>query len=238
MKRIFTMILAAWFLIPGSYSQQKSDKDALLIFQGLVMDSQNESPLSDVQIFVNRSFSSVSDEKGKFAFNAVRNDTVIFRMLGFSDSRFFISDTLAGSEFIAGVYMHPDTIAIAEVVIIPRMMRLKSDMFSPRSEMTRETENAKNNLAISSYQAHVNQNKLGDPASNYEVLKQRQKDAFYTKGQIPSDRMIGLSPLMLVPAAYMLIKGLPEKPPPPKPYLTEQEVSEIHKRYLHSIKQQ
>jgi hypothetical protein len=68
------------------------------------------------------------------------------------------------------------------------------------------------------------------------VIRQRQREDAYSKGQIPSDKMVGLSPLLLIPAAYMLLHGLPEKPPPLQPHLTEQEVNEIHKRYMESIR--
>jgi hypothetical protein len=225
-------IFLIFCITQGIFCQQKGNNDSQLLFHGLVMDARSELPLRDAQIFINRAFRSVSDENGKFAFYAVRSDTVIFRILGYSETRLFIRDTLSGNEFVAGVYMNPDTIAIPEVVIIPRLNKLKSDLFSPRSEASREAENAKYNMAISAYQARVNQNKLGNADANYEVIKQRQKDAAYTKGQIPSDRIVGLSPLMLIPAAYLMIHGLPEKPPSPKPYLTEQEVNEIHRRYL------
>jgi hypothetical protein len=133
--------------------------------------------------------------------------------------------------------MSADTVSIDEVVILPRLANLKSDIFNPRSEKSRQNQNASNNLELSAYQAKMNQNKLGDPSTNYEVLRQRQKDDAYTKGQIPSDRIVGLSPLLLIPAAYMLLHGLPEKPAPLQPSLTEQEVNEIHKRYLESIRQ-
>ena len=75
-------------------------------------------------------------------------------------------------------------------------------------------------------------NEVADPANNYELLRQKQKFDAYEKGGIPSDKMIGLSPFLLVPAAYLLIHGLPEKPTPYKPQLTDQEVDEIHKKYL------
>jgi hypothetical protein len=68
------------------------------------------------------------------------------------------------------------------------------------------------------------------------VLRNQQKSVAYTKGQIPPDRIVGLSPFMLIPAAYLLINGLPEKPSPLKPQLTEKEVDNIHKKYLEKIR--
>jgi hypothetical protein len=222
-----------WTSVTG---QESDNQGSRMLFQGIVMEKQNEIPLPNAQIFINRTFSSVSNGNGRFAFYAAKTDTVTFSLLGYKPLFFYISDTLSGKEFVAGIYMSADTMSIDEVVILPRLANLKTDIFSPRSERSRQNQNASNNLALSAYQARMTQNKLGDPSTNYEVLRQRQKDDAYTKGQIPSDRIVGLSPLMLIPAAYLLLHGLPEKPSPLQPRLTEQEVNEIHKRYMESIR--
>jgi hypothetical protein len=49
--------------------------------------------------------------------------------------------------------------------------------------------------------------------------------------------MVGISPLLLIPAAYLLIHGLPEKPAPLKQQLTDQEVDQIHIKYMEILKQ-
>jgi hypothetical protein len=49
--------------------------------------------------------------------------------------------------------------------------------------------------------------------------------------------MIGLSPLLLIPAAYLLMNGLPEKPGAYQPHLTDQDINQIHQKYLKTIKQ-
>jgi hypothetical protein len=236
MRRLLIFILFNTLLFNSIFGQESINQGRSMLFQGIVMEKQNEKPLPNAQIFINRSFSSVSNDYGRFAFYASENDTVTFRLLGFKPLFFYITDTLTGKEFIAGIFMCADTVLIDEVVILPRLANLKADIFSPRSETSRQNQNASNNLALSAYQARMTQNKLGDPSLNYEVLRQRQKNEAYTKGQIPSDRIVGLSPLMLIPAAYMLLHGLPQKPAPLQPSLTEQEVNEIHKRYMESLK--
>jgi hypothetical protein len=236
MHRLLILILLQAALFNSLQSQDVKNQGARILFNGLVMDAQNEAPLANAQIFINKSFSSLSDDSGKFSFYVNKRDTVIFRLLGYKPSYFHVSDTLSGKEFVAGVYMHTDTISIDEVVIMPRLTNLKSEIFSPRSDASQLAENAYNNLAVSAYQARMSQNKLGDAAANYEVLRQRQKEDAYSKGQIPSDRIAGLSPLLLIPAAYMLIHGLPEKPSPMQSRLTDKEVSEIHRKYLETIK--
>jgi hypothetical protein len=236
MRRLLILIFLQVVLFNSLLSQDTKNQGIRMLFHGLVMDAQNETPLSNTQIFINRSFSSASDDNGKFSFYAGKSDTVIFRLLGYKPAYFHVSDTLGGREFIAGVYMHSDTVSIDEVVIIPRLTNLKSDMFSPRSDASQLSENAYNNLAVSAYQARMARNKLGDPAANYEILRQRQKEDAYSKGQIPSDRIAGLSPLLLIPAAYLLLNGFPEKAAPLQSRLTDKEVSEIHRKYLETIR--
>jgi hypothetical protein len=153
-------------------------------------------------------------------------------MLGYKSATLYISDTLRGNEFIAGIYMHSDTLQIGEIVIVPRLRTLKSDLLNPRTESDPQIENAKYNLEVSSYQGKITQGRLGDPASNYEYLRQRYREEAYSKGQIPSDRIVGISPLMLLPAAYLLMNGFPDKPPPLQPRLSDQELRLIYRKYL------
>ncbi|MCX6333428.1 MAG: hypothetical protein NT092_03895, partial [Bacteroidia bacterium] len=141
-----------------------------------------------------------------------------------------------GKEFLAGIFMHSDTLTIPEVIIVPRISSLKSDLLRPPAEASTQMENAKYNFAVSSYQGRVNQNKLGDAATNYAMLREQQKNDAYSKGQIPPDKIAGLSPLLLIPAVYLLINGLPEKPSAVKPVVTDQETNMIISRYMEFLK--
>lgn len=216
--------------------QVMKDADTRILFHGLVMDENTLRPLPGSQIIINNSFSSISDEQGQFAFYVRRGDTVTFSRLGYKSSILNISDTLTGREFVAGIYMNTDTLSIDEVVIIPRYSNLRSEIFTSKPESNTQIENARYNLEVSSYQGQIGQSKLGDPSINYEVIRQQQRSNAITKGQIPSDRIVGISPLMLIPAAYLLMNGLPEKPSPLKPQVTEQEIDQIHRKYVETLK--
>lgn len=226
------------FLVFNSLSGQVvKETGSGILFNGIVMDAGKLVPVEGSQIMINRVFISVSNKEGKFAFYVNRGDTVVFSMLGYEPVELRISDTLSGREFIAGIYLNSDTIAIGEVVIVPRLANLKSEIFTSHPETKQIIENAKYNLEVSSYQGRVSQGKLGDPSLNYEVLRQQQRADAYSKGQIPPDRIAGLSPFMIIPAVYILMNGLPGKPPPMKPQLTEQEVDQLHRKYLETIRQ-
>lgn len=95
--------------------------------------------------------------------------------------------------------------------------------------------NARYNVAISGYQGRTTTGKLGDPSSNYGLLRQQQKINAYERGGIPSDMISGINPFLLVPAAYLLIHGLPEKTAPMEKKLTNQEIEQINEKYLESI---
>ncbi len=232
MKQI-AIILFLFFLINFPVnSQQSKGSQGLILFNGIVMDSGTNSPLANTQVIINRSYLSVSDKEGRFAFYVNRRDTVVFTRLGYKTANFIVSDTLAGREFLAGIYMSSDTLSIAEVIITPRLRNLKSELMNSKIEPNIQMENAKYNLALSAYQGRMGQNKMGDPAINYKVLQQKQQDEAYSKGQLPSDRIVGLSPFLLIPAVYLLINGFPDKPAAMESQLTPQEIDRLNRIYL------
>ncbi len=236
MKRIFLVIFSLLIIIHSGFCQDEVNQDIRILFHGMIMDASSLSPIINSQIIINRSFSSVSGDKGTFSFYVHRNDTVLFKSLGYKSTVFYISDTLTGNEFLAGIYMHSDTLLIGEVVIIPRLKNLKSEILNARTRKSSDMENARYNVAISAYQGRNNQSKLGDATANYSLLTQQQKVDAYERGGIPSDRIVGISPLLLLPAAYLLLHGVPEKPAPFNLQLTDQEVDQIQKKYLQTLK--
>jgi hypothetical protein len=224
-------------MLNASFGQVREDPAARIIFHGIVVDASSLAPISNSQILINNIFSSVSNNDGTFSFYVNRKDTVLFKHLGYKQTSFFVSDTLRGLEFVAGVYMHSDTLLIGEVVIIPRLINLKSEIMKAPGHVPSTFENARYNVAISAYQGRTTQGKLGDPSSNYEYLHQKQRIDVYEKGQIPSDQIAGFNPLLLLPAAYLILHGPPEKPAPFGEKLTHEELSQIQKIYLESQNQ-
>jgi hypothetical protein len=238
MKRNFLLGILLFFFIQSSFCQQKPNSDARILFHGIVIDASTLLPISNSQILINRAFSSVSSADGTFSFNVNRKDTVFFRHLGYKSTSMFVSDTLAGLEFVAGIYMQTDTLLIGEVIIVPKHTNLKSEIMNAPGRIPSTFENARYNVAISAYQGRTTKGQLGDPAMNYNLLRQKQKVDSYEKGEIPSSQIAGLNPLLLLPAAYILLHGSPEKPAPFKKELTDQEISQIYKKYLESLKKQ
>jgi hypothetical protein len=236
-KRIAFSFFSVFLMINSGLCQEKGNTGIRILFHGLVMDATNLSPIANSQIMINKAFSSVSGNDGTFSFYVNRKDTVLFKSLGYKPTVMYVSDTLKGGEFVAGIYMHSDTLSIGEVVIIPRIVNLKSEIMNARSKTPSTFENARYNVAVSAYQGRNSRSVLGDPADNYSALRNKQKVDAYERGGIPSDKIIGISPLLLLPAAYLLIKGLPEKPAPMKPDITNHELDQIYKKYIEILKQ-
>jgi CarboxypepD_reg-like domain len=234
MKKIWLILSMILIYNTDGFSQAVTTEEKKILFSGIIRDATTLEPLPNSQIKINRASASVSDEDGTFTIRVHRKDTVIFSLLGYRTSYFYVSDTLTGNEFMAGVYMKTDTLSIGEVIIMPRIQSLKYDIFKPPATSP-EMENAKYNMAVSAYQGRIAMTQLGDPASNYSVVQQKRLRDASEKGTIPSDRMVGMSPFMLVGVAYLLINGLPEKPAPMKSNLTRQELDQINKKYLERI---
>ena len=235
MKRIGFILSVILVVSSTGYSQVDKSADSKILFSGVVRDASTLAPLPNSQILINRFFVSASDEEGTFAFRVSRSDTVVFSLLGYRSVRFSLSDTLTGTEFMAGVYMSTDTVSIGEVIIMPRLVNLRSDILKTPPATSAEMENAKYNMAVSAYQGRIAMSKLDDPSTHYSVLQNRQFINAIDKGGIPSGQFMGLNPLLLIPAAYLLIYGFPEQAPPMKSTLTRQELDQIHKKYLESL---
>jgi hypothetical protein len=236
MKRLLLIISSVILLIHSGLGQVKDNSEFRILFRGLVIDATTLSPISNSQIMINNSFSSLSREDGSFSFYVNKFDTVVFRSLGYKQSVMYISDTLKGREFISGIFMNNDTVSIGEVIIMPGYSNLKSEILNAKSELPANMENARYNVAVSAYQGKNSQAVLGDPENNYNVISQRQKINAFEKGGIASEHIVGFNPLIFLPAAYILLHGLPEKAPPLAPELTNDEVEKINKRYLESVR--
>jgi hypothetical protein len=238
MKRVVLIFSSIFIFFHSGFGQVKENGDLQILFRGLVMDATTLAPVSNSQIMLNNTFSSVSGLDGSFLLYVTRNDSVTFRSLGYKESVLHISDTLKGTEFIAGIYLNSDTLSIGEVIIVPAYKNLKSEILNAKTIAPPNMDNARYNVAVSAYQGKNSQSLMGDPIQNYAVINQRQKTDAFEKGGIPSNNMVGLNALLFLPAyAYMLLNKPDETVAPMPARLTDQEVAQLHKRYLERHKQ-
>jgi hypothetical protein len=235
-KRIVLVLLLILLFKNICLCQLKTSGEGRILFRGVIIDASTLGRLGSSQIIINRAISGISADDGTFSFYANKNDTVLFSMLGYKTARLVVNDSLSGTEFLTGVYLETDTLLIGEVIIMPKLTNLKTEMMNPTIKTDPKLENARTNLSVSSYQGRTGQSKMGDPNINYAVQRQRQITDAYEKGGIPSDKMVGISPLLLIPAAYLLLRGLPETPDPPKQQISSKDMEELNKIYLETLK--
>jgi hypothetical protein len=235
-RKGFFIILITIIFIHGCFSQIQGGKPGPVLFHGVVMDATTQSRLAGSEILINRSRSASSSEDGTFSFYAFKRDTVVFSLLGYKSASLIISDTLSGKDFLTGVYLKTDTMFIGEVIILPRFSTLTGEMMNPRITVNPMVENAIANVSTASYVARTTPGKLGDPSANYNYLRQKSKIEAYEKGGIPSERILGLNSLLLIPATFLLLHGRPETPPPPKPHITSKDMDDLRKTYIESLR--
>jgi hypothetical protein len=231
----FFLILS---LLSGYLSAQQPVQSAdRILFRGVVIAASSGERLAGSQIFINRSYRTSSKDDGTFSFFAFRLDTIIFTMLGYQHESLLVSDTLKAREFLTGVFLKTDTIEIGEVIILPRLPNLKADMMNIRKVPDPQLENAKSNISNAAYLGRTTPSNLGDPTFNYNYLRQKQNRDAYEKGGIASEKSIALNPFILIPAAYMLLHGLPEAPAPPEPRISQKDMDDLNKLFMESRKE-
>lgn len=233
----WSFVLALALLFPAEMiNAQETGLSEQILLHGLVMDASTQSPLSNVHYIINNDFGGATTDNGKFSMYINRYDTVVFSYMGYSDFSLTLSDTLVGNSFVAGIFMETDTLAIGEVIVLPRMGDLRTEFRNSEVEVSKELINARNNLEVATYQGLNSEAALGDPGSNYELLRRKQIVTAYEKGGIPSDQILGLNIFSAIPAAiYLLKNGLPEKPIPPDPYVSNREINRMIELYRQSL---
>jgi len=240
-KSIARIFLILILLLPGiiACAQNNSEQNYVLL-HGIIMDGETELPLGNVHYIIkNLSITGATGNDGKFSIYMERTDTIIFSHLGYIDLFFSLHDTLVGNKFVAGIFMQLDIFAIGEVVVMPRMADLRTEFRSGSNQVSQDLVNARNNITISTYQGLNNQSSLGDPETNYQLLKRKQIVNAYEKGGIPSDMMVGLNFITFLPATlYLITSGLPERPDPPKPYISQEEMERIKDIYKQNLKRE
>lgn len=234
-KNYIALLLVLPFL--ATLNAQQKTQDDFIILQGVVMDAVSMEPLPNVHYILNGILGNVTDEKGEFSLFIRKDDTLRFSHIGYRDFIFVPGDTLAGDSFMAGIFLQSDTMAVGEVIVVPRIPNLRTGIMQDAAEVSPELRNARNNVAASAYQGVHSQGQLGAPSSNYELLKRKHMLDAYEKGAIPSDRMVGLNFLMLPAAVLYFSRGLPERPDPPKPVITQQEINRMKELYRERLKQ-
>jgi hypothetical protein len=199
----------------------------LILFHTIILDADTQQPLTGAHFLSSSGVAGATDNRGMVSFFALHHDTITFTSVGYKDFLLVIGDTLLAKEYVAGIFLISDTLMIPSVIVVPRLGNIRAEIMSSKPAVNDDMVNASNNLRLSAYQGITTAATLGDPSTNYELLRQKQRLDAYEKGTIPSDKMLVFSPFTLIPLVYVLAKGLPEKPEPPAPYMSERELQQL-----------
>lgn len=105
--------------ITGQSFQTKKTK--AIFITGVTFDSKTRDPLSGANFTLNHRISFSTNEKGRFSFFGQPNDTVIFTYLGYRPTTIIIPDTLRSEEYVMGVFLREQSVALDEVIILRRI---------------------------------------------------------------------------------------------------------------------
>ena len=91
------------------------------------------------------------DVHGRFVIPTLVNDTIVFSYVGYKDVVVIVSDTLERNDYLVAVFMPRDTILLDEVVILPRLGSLKSEITALSARKDIDQVNAVNNLNMAAF---------------------------------------------------------------------------------------
>lgn len=236
MLRLTILFLVMMLHMPALMAQKEASDDFILL-HGIVMDARTSETLSNVHFILSQSNGNITDGKGEFSLFLKQTDTIRFTHLGYQDFIFTPGDTLKeGNIYTAGIFMQSDTLAVGEVIVIPRIPDLRASILTGSPELSQEERNARNNIAVSVYQGLNSVERLDNPSANYNMLKRKQVLDAYGKGAIPSDMMIGINFLSLPAVIIKLFKPAPRPPDPPRPLVKQKDVEKMKEIYRRNLK--
>ncbi len=235
MRYRLTLILL-FFACTVSMTAQVDKQEKYILIQGVVLDAGSLETLPNAHFILNGIAGNATDEDGRFSLYITSGDTLKFTYIGYNDFIFIPSDTLKGNMFTAGIFMESDTLAIGEVIVVPSIPDLRTGIMLETPEVSQEMVNARNNIATSVYQGLNSQSELGDPQTNYDMLKRKQVMDAYEKGAIPSDRMVGINFLAIPAAVVYYSRGMNRRPEPPKPMIRQSDIERMKKIYRQNIR--
>ncbi len=122
-KRLIIILLIFTGLEYSAKSQNNPETVVKPVFiTGITYESKTQLSLPNVNFRINNKNSFSSNESGRFSFNGFPGDTIDFSYIGFHPTRLIVPDTLNSAEYVMGIFMQEDTVRLAEIIILPRMV--------------------------------------------------------------------------------------------------------------------
>lgn len=224
-RYILIIIFTGLSLFSGK-SQVKDDKPVHLT--GFVIDKETREPLVNTHYIINNRRGGVVDANGRFAIPGLVNDTIVFSYVGYRDVIFVVSDTLMRDNYLVGIFMPRDTILLDEVVILPRLGSLRSEITALSSTRDVDQVHAVNNLNMAAYTGISRNIEWSDPEAQYRYVSNMIKSRAMAQGMVPSDEIVAVNLALGLPFLFAYyLRGGPKVPDRPEVVLTQPEMNRM-----------
>ena len=231
-KLIFCCVIILTFIFAKESKAQRYNLDSIF-FTGAVMDQVDFKGLPYSHFRVNKKRSGTTNEYGRFSFWVNSGDTIQYSFVGYQDVNVIVSDSLQQKDYLFGVFLTKDTIALQEVLILPRFGDFK-DAFIKAKVNTPEYVRAKNNINSATYQALNQTPTTMDAKANTDLLLRNHVSSIENKTMVPTEMMAGVSTTRTLPEFKRLKRK--RKMKIPDAMVTDSEIKTLQQMYRYGLK--
>jgi hypothetical protein len=196
-KLIFCFAIILAFIYSKDSKAQRYNLDSIF-FTGAVMDQSNFKGLPYAHFNVNKKRGGTTNEYGRFSFWVNSGDTIKYSFVGYHDVKVIVSDSLQQKDYLFGVFLSKDTIALQEVLILPRFGDFR-EAFKNAKINTDDYVRAKNNVNSATYEALTKRPTTMDAKANTDLLIKNHVSGIANKTMVPTEMTAGVSTTRTLP---------------------------------------
>ncbi|MGB0887855.1 MAG: carboxypeptidase-like regulatory domain-containing protein [Vicingaceae bacterium] len=188
-KSIGQLMLLLLLVIISSTAFSQNSNDEKTVFSGIVFNSDAlTTPLPQVNILINKTRGTNSDNKGAFSIYVKPNDTLTFSHIGYRPTTIFIPDTVKGGKLVARIFLVSDTVNIDQVVVtsLNDFKNFKDEFLNMKND--KELTTAKNNINLSVHQAKTTTGWTVEDNLERGLQREANKSIYY--GQLPPENTV------------------------------------------------
>jgi len=233
MRKLFAccVIILSFFFTDDSQAQ-KINLDSIF-FTGAVMDQAELNALPYAHFRVNKKRGGTTNEYGRFSLWVNSGDTIQYSYVGYHDVSIIVNDSLKQDKYLFGVFLSKDTIALQEVLILPRFGDFKEAFINAKVN-TPEYIRAKNNINSATYEALTRRPTKMDAKANTDMLINQHVVAVENKTMVPTDMVAGVSTARTLPELQRLKRK--RKLKIQDGMITDDEIKTLQQMYRYGIK--
>jgi len=228
---IFCCIIVIALSFTVESKAQKYNRDSIFL-TGAVMDQVELKGLPYAHFRVNKEQGGTTNEYGRFSIWVNPGDTIQYSFVGYNDLKVIVSDSLQQDDYLFGVFLAKDTIALQEVLILPRFGDFKNAFMNAKVN-TPEYVRAKNNVNTATYQALTQAPKTMDAKANTDLLIKNHVIAIENKTMVPTEMTAGVSTTRTLPELKRLKRK--RKMKIADPIVTDTEIKILQEMYRYKI---